>query len=117
LHKLTPLLGVLQDRGLQVALVTDGRMSGASGRVPAAIQVSPEAAAGGMLGRLRDGDIVRVDADAGVLEVEVDEATLAGREHAPGPAEHNSYGLGRELFGLFRAQALSAEEGGSPVQG
>ena len=117
LHKLTPLLGVLQDRGLQVALVTDGRMSGASGRVPAAIQVSPEATAGGMLGRLRDGDIVRVDADAGVLEVEADEATLVGREHARGPAEHNSYGLGRELFGLFRAQALSAEEGASPVQG
>ena len=115
LHKLTPLLGVLQDRGLLVALVTDGRMSGASGRVPAAIQVSPEAVAGGMLGRLRDGDVVRVDAEAGVLEVEVDEATLLGREPAPGPAERSNYGLGRELFGLFRANALSAEEGGSPL--
>jgi len=115
LHKLTPLLGVLQDRGLHVALVTDGRMSGASGRIPAAIQVSPEATAGGMLGRIRDGDIVRVDAVAGVLEVEADEATLLAREPAAGPDERNGYGLGRELFGLFRAHALSAEEGGSPL--
>jgi phosphogluconate dehydratase len=115
LHKLTPLLGVLQDRGLQVALVTDGRMSGASGRVPAAIQVSPEAVSGGALGRLRDGDIVRVDAEAGVLEVEADEQTLAAREPAPRPDERVSYGLGRELFGLFRANARSAEEGGSPL--
>jgi len=115
LHKLTPLLGVLQDRGLHVALVTDGRMSGASGRVPAAIQVSPEATAGGMLGRLRDGDIVRVDAEAGVLEAEVAEATLLGRDPAPGPKEQSRYGLGRELFGLFRAHARSAEEGGSPL--
>jgi len=115
LHKLTPLLGVLQDRGLSVALVTDGRMSGASGRVPAAIQVSPEAVTGGMLGRLRDGDIVRVDAEAGVLEAEADAATLLRRDPAPGPDERSSYGLGRELFRLFRANALSAEEGGSPL--
>jgi phosphogluconate dehydratase len=115
LHKLTPLLGVLQDRGQQVALVTDGRMSGASGRVPAAIQVSPEAANGGALGQLRDGDIVRVDAEAGVLEVEADEETLAAREPAPGPDVRVSFGLGRELFGLFRAHARSAEEGGSPL--
>ena len=68
-----------------------------------------------MLGRLRDGDIVRVDAEAGVLEAEADEATLLRRDPAPGPDERSSYGLGRELFGLFRANALSAEEGGSPL--
>jgi phosphogluconate dehydratase len=117
LHKLTPLLGVLQDRGLRVALVTDGRMSGASGRVPAAIQVSPEAAAGGLLGFLRDGDIIRVDAESGVLEAEVDESTLLSRDPPPRPDPRSAYGLGRELFGLFRAQARSSEEGGSPLQG
>jgi phosphogluconate dehydratase len=117
LHKLTPLLGVLQDRGLRVALVTDGRMSGASGRVPAAIQVSPEAAAAGLLGFLRDGDIIRVDAESGVLEAEVDEATLLSRDPPPPPDPGSAYGLGRELFGLFRAQARSSEEGGSPLQG
>jgi len=116
LHKLTPLLGLLQDRGLHVALVTDGRMSGASGRVPAAIQVSPEAVAGGPLARVRDGDIVRVDAEAGVLEVEVEGAELLRRAPAPGPGQHSSYGLGRELFSLFRANALTAEEGGSPLR-
>jgi phosphogluconate dehydratase len=115
LHKLTPLLGVLQDRGLQVALVTDGRMSGASGRVPAAIQVSPEAAAGGPIGRLQDGDIIRVDAEAGVLEAEIDELALSARTPHSGVAEASTWGLGRELFGIFRANALSAEEGGSPL--
>ena len=116
LHMLTPLLGVLQDRGLRVALVTDGRRSGASGRVPAAIQVSPEAVAGGPLAHVRDGDIIRVDANAGVLEAQVGEVTLLGRDRAPGPDGRGDYGLGRELFGLFRAQARSAEEGGSPLQ-
>jgi phosphogluconate dehydratase len=116
LHKLTPLLGVLQDRGLRVALVTDGRMSGASGRVPAAIQVSPEAVAGGAIARLRDGDIVRLDAGAGVLEAEVGEHELLARE--PTPAAHSEpvFGMGRELFALFRSHARSAEEGGSPLQ-
>jgi len=116
LHKLTPLLGVLQDRGLRVALVTDGRMSGASGRVPAAIQVSPEAVADGLLARLRDGDVIRVDADTGVLEVVLDADTLLERKPVPAPHPGTSYGLGRDLFALFRANALSAEEGGSPLQ-
>ena len=115
LHKLTPLLGVLQDRGLQVALVTDGRMSGASGRVPAAIQVSPEAATGGPLGRLQDGDVVRVDAEAGVLEAEVDDLELAARSAPTTDADKAAWGLGRELFGVFRANARSPEEGGSPL--
>ncbi len=85
LHKLTPPLAVLQGRGLRVALVTDGRMSGASGKVPAAIHVSPEAAAGGPLARLRDGDVVRLDADAGVLQALVPEAEWAARENAVMP--------------------------------
>jgi len=115
LHKLSPLLGVLQDRGLQVALVTDGRMSGASGKVPAAIQVSPEAVAGGPLGKLQDGDIVRVDAEAGVLEAEIDDLALAARPAPAAPEDGTAWGMGRELFGLFRAHARSAEEGASPL--
>ena len=117
LHKLTPALGVLQDRGLRVALVTDGRMSGASGKVPAAIQVSPESACGGPLARVRDGDIIRLDATAGVLEVVIDEQEFHQREPLPGPGKENSTGMGRELFSLFRANALTAEECGSPIQG
>ena len=113
LHKLTPLLGVLQNRGHRVALVTDGRMSGASGRVPAAIHVTPEAAAGGNIGKIRDGDVVRVDAAAGVLELKVEAAALAAR--APpqtGPGAHN-HGFGRELFARFRAVASPADAGAS----
>ena len=83
LHKLTPALGVLQDRGFKVALVTDGRMSGASGKVPAAIHVTPEAADGGPLARVRDGDMIRLDAEAGTLEVLVDAAEWAAREPVP----------------------------------
>ena len=116
LHKLTPVLGVLQDRGLQVALVTHGRMSGASGSVPSAIHLCPEAAAGGPIGRIRDGDIIRVDAQAGVLEAELDDAIGQLRAPAPAPSARNEYGTGRELFGLFRRHARSAEEGGSPIQ-
>ena len=114
LHKLTPPLGVLQGRGFQVALVTDGRMSGASGKVPAAIHVSPEALAGGPLAKLRDGDIVRLDAVAGTLEARVDAATWAGRTDAEltvAQAEVNGQGLGRELFAGLRKNVLSAEEG------
>ncbi|POM22911.1 Phosphogluconate dehydratase [Actinomadura rubteroloni] len=110
LHKLTPPLSVLQDRGHRVALVTDGRMSGASGSVPAAIHVSPEAAAGGPLARVRDGDVVRLDADKGLLEVLVPDDELAAREPAggaPGPAA----GTGRELFAAFRAAVGPAELG------
>ncbi|MBK9135817.1 MAG: phosphogluconate dehydratase [Betaproteobacteria bacterium] len=114
LHKLTPPLAVLQGRGFEVALVTDGRMSGASGKVPAAIHVSPEALAGGPLAKLRDGDVVRVDAAAGTLAALVDEATWAARENAERPddeAEAHEHGLGRELFAGFRRQVGSAEEG------
>lgn len=114
LHKLTPPLGVLQGQGFKVALVTDGRMSGASGKVPAAIHVSPEVLAGGPLGKVRDGDVIRLDAVAGTLDALVDEATWAAREVAELPAAHrerNAHGLGRELFGGMRRNVLSAEEG------
>lgn len=114
LHKLTPPLGVLQGRGFKVALVTDGRMSGASGKVPAAIHVSPEVVHGGPLGKLRDGDIVRLDAVAGTLYAHVDEATWSAREQAtlpPAQADINGHGLGRELFKGMRRNVLSAEQG------
>ncbi len=101
LHKLTPPLGVLQDRGYKVALVTDGRMSGASGKVPAAIHLWPEAAEGGPLARIQDGDIVRVDAVAGTIGVLVDPAEWAARAIARQPAQ--PMGTGRELFALMRA--------------
>ena len=114
LHKLTPPLAVLQGRGFRVALVTDGRMSGASGKVPAAIHVSPEAADGGPLARLRDGDVIRLDAAAGRLEVLVPEAEWLAREVDTMP-EHlraaNGLGMGRELFVGMRRSALTAEQG------
>ena len=114
LHKLTPPLAVLQGKGHRVALVTDGRMSGASGKVPAAIHVSPEAAAGGPLGKLRDGDVVRLDANAGTLQALVPDAEWAQRETLAMPAalkEANQHGVGRELFAGMRRNALTAEEG------
>lgn len=114
LHKLTPPLGVLQNKGFRVALVTDGRMSGASGKVPAAIHVSPEVCAGGPLGKVRDGDVVRLDTLTGTLEALVDPAEWAGREVAtipPEQADDNAHGFGRELFAGLRRNALSAEEG------
>lgn len=110
LHKLTPFLGVLQDRGFKVALVTDGRMSGASGKVPAAIHVSPEAIAGGPLARLRDGDRVRVDGVNGELRVLVDDAEWQARSLEPAPQDGN-LGCGRELFAFMRNAMSSAEEG------
>ncbi|PKK14682.1 phosphogluconate dehydratase [Thermomonospora sp. CIF 1] len=109
LHKLTPPLSVLQDRGHKVALVTDGRMSGASGSVLAAIHLSPEAAAGGPLARVRDGDLIRLDADEGVLQVLVPEEELAAREPAAAPGEQ--VGTGRELFAAFRRAVGPAERG------
>ncbi|MBS0403549.1 MAG: phosphogluconate dehydratase [Proteobacteria bacterium] len=115
LHKLTPPLAVLQGKGYKVALVTDGRMSGASGKVPAAIHASPEAHAGGPLARVQDGDLIRLDAVAGTLDVLVDAAAWQARASATMPAaqaEDNAHGLGRELFAGFRRSALSAEEGG-----
>ncbi|MBA3773354.1 MAG: phosphogluconate dehydratase [Ramlibacter sp.] len=114
LHKLTPPLAVLQGRGFKVALVTDGRMSGASGKVPAAIHVSPEAAAGGPLARLRDGDTVRLDAVAGTLQALVGDAEWSARENTAMPEQlkaSNAIGMGRELFTSFRRHALAAEEG------
>ncbi|UIP06642.1 phosphogluconate dehydratase [Erythrobacter sp. SDW2] len=110
LHKLTPPLGVLQDRGYRVALVTDGRMSGASGKVPAAIHVTPEALGGGPLARLRDGDVVRLCATTGELSTT---AELASRE--PGPDPCAAWGVGREMFAMFRLHADSAEKGASPM--
>jgi phosphogluconate dehydratase len=113
LHKLTPALGLLQERGFKVALVTDGRMSGASGKVPAAIHVSPEAAMDGPIARVRDGDIIRLDVDSGRLEVLVDADEWAARDGADADLHHNDYGVGRELFAVFRSAATTAEEGAS----
>ena len=112
LHKLTPLLGALQDKGYKVALVTDGRMSGASGKVPAAIHLSPEAAAGGPLAQIRDGDIIRLDANAGTLDVLVPADELAARTPAR-PEEESGMGVGRELFAGFRRIVSAPEEGAS----
>ena len=111
LHKLTPPLGVLQDQGFKVALVTDGRMSGASGKVPAAIHVTPECLAGGPLSRVRSGDVIRLDGERGVLEVRVSASELAGRQPEPVDLSDYQHGLGRELFAVFRANAAGAEQG------
>lgn len=116
LHAMTPVLGVLQDRGYKVALVTDGRMSGASGKVPAAIHMSPEAARGGPLARVRDGDIIRLDAVAGRLEIKVDPAEFAARPAAEFRPNRAPAGLGREMFDLFRTYASPAESGASPFR-
>ncbi|ODM44442.1 phosphogluconate dehydratase [Cereibacter johrii] len=113
LHSLTPVLSVLQDRGLRVALVTDGRMSGASGKVPSAIHVAPEAAMGGPLARLRDGDLLRVDATAGRLDVLAE----GFEDRAPVEADlsASAHGIGRELFAAFRATVGSSTEGAAVV--
>lgn len=113
LHRLTPPLSVLQDRGFRVALVTDGRMSGASGKVPAAIHVTPEAIDGGPIARIVDGDVIRIDADAGILEVKVDAAVLASRTLTQPDLSRNSSGTGRELFAAFRNLAGRADAGAS----
>jgi phosphogluconate dehydratase len=117
LHKLTPPLAVLQDKGFKVALVTDGRMSGASGKVPAAIHLSPEALADGPIARVQDGDMITLDCERGVLEVEVDAATFAARPVNHPDLGHNGHGTGRELFGLFRQHASTPENGASPLFG
>jgi len=111
LHNLMAPLSVLQDRGYRVALVTDGRLSGASGRIPAALHLVPEAQTGGPLARLRDGDMVLLDADAGILELKVESGTFAGRAGAQRPLA--AQGCGRELFGNFRAHIGDAECGAS----
>jgi len=112
LHKLTPALGVLQDRGQRVAVVTDGRMSGASGKVPAAIHLTPEAAVGGPLARVQDGDLVTLDADAGVLDLHVAPYDLEARTAAV-PDDARVFGTGRELFSSFRAAVGPADLGAS----
>jgi phosphogluconate dehydratase len=114
LHKLTPPLAVLQNKGFRVAIVTDGRMSGASGKIPAAIHLSPEASAGGPLAKVRDGDIIRLNATVGMVNVLVDEDEWAEREVAElsdSKRHNNAHGFGRELFGGMRKNVLSAEEG------
>ena len=114
LHNLTPPLGVLQGKGFKVALVTDGRMSGASGKVPAAIHLSPEAVDGGPIAKIRDGDVIRLDAKAGTLSAQVDEASWASREAAAigdPQRDNNAHGLGRDLFGGMRRNVRGAEEG------
>ncbi|MCB5196358.1 phosphogluconate dehydratase [Deefgea salmonis] len=111
LHKLTPPLGVLQDRGFKVALVTDGRMSGASGKVPAAIHITPEVVSGGALGKVRTGDMILLNAETGVLEAQVDAAEWAAREVVTADLSKNEHGMGRELFATFRQNATGAEEG------
>jgi len=113
LHGLTPTLAVLQDRGLKVALVTDGRMSGASGKVPSAIHISPEAAAGGPLAKLRDGDIVRVDATNGRIEALVE--NFDSREAVVADLTGNGHGVGRELFEAFRQNVGLASNGAAVV--
>jgi phosphogluconate dehydratase len=112
LHQLTPALASLQSKGFKVALVTDGRMSGASGTVPAAIHVSPECLHGGPLAKVRDGDIVRLDSIAGTLTAHVPEEVFAKRDIATPVLAQNEHGMGRDLFRMFRANAAAAEEGG-----
>jgi phosphogluconate dehydratase len=112
LHKLTPALASLQDKGFKVALVTDGRMSGASGNVPAAIHITPECVGGGPLGKVRDGDVIRLDSNAGVLEARVPQEEWQRRELPSLDLTRNQSGTGRELFKLFRAHAAGAEQGG-----
>jgi phosphogluconate dehydratase len=113
LHRLTPPLAVLQDEGYHVALVTDGRMSGASGKVPAAIHVTPECLAGGPLAKVRDGDIIRLDAEAGVLKAKVDPTEWAARQPATADLDAHQHGVGREIFFNARANAGGAEQGAS----
>jgi phosphogluconate dehydratase len=113
LHALTPILAVLQDRGHKVALVTDGRMSGASGKVPSAIHVAPEALDGGLIGKLRDGDLIRVDATTGTLTVLTE--GVADRPAATPDLSDNGWGVGRELFDIFRDRAGPATTGAASV--
>ena len=113
MKRLPPVLTVLLQRGYRVALVTDGRMSGASGKVPAAIHVAPEALDGGLIGKLQDGDLIRVDAVKGTLDVLTE--GVAGRDVPRPDLSHNEYGLGRELFSLFRASAGPSDRGAGAV--
>ncbi|RLV60622.1 phosphogluconate dehydratase [Parashewanella curva] len=116
LHKLTPLLGSQQDKGFRVALLTDGRMSGASGKVPAAIHLTPEALDGGLIGKIQDGDLIRIDAHTGELSLLVDETELSNREAEKLDLRKSHYGMGRELFGALRANLSSPETGARSTQ-
>jgi len=113
LHKLTPFLGSLQDKGFKVALVTDGRMSGASGKIPAAIHLTPEALHGGAIAKIQDGDMIRLDAHTGELTLMVDEAELASRDCATQNLSAHQFGMGREMFAGMRSLVSGAEEGAS----
>jgi phosphogluconate dehydratase len=113
LHKLTPMLGVLQDRGHKVALVTDGRMSGASGKVPAAIHLVPEASQGGPLARIQTGDVIRLDATTGELSAQIDDTVFKARTDAQAPDVPGT--VGRGLFSNNRLAVSSAEEGASSL--
>ncbi len=117
LHKLTPTLGLLQDRGQRVALLTDGRMSGASGKVLAAIHLVPEAVVGGAIAKLRDGDLITIDAEASLLDVAVSESDWATRVPTPMDVSGNQFGVGRELFAVFRERVDSAEDGACALFG
>ena len=115
LHKLTPQLGVLQDKGFRVALLTDGRMSGASGKVPAAIHLTPEATHGGPIAKVRDGDMIRIDAEKGTVEALVDTAEWAARDPATADLASYHQGCGRELFTAFRRSVGTADTGASVI--
>ena len=115
LHKLTPTLSALQSRGQRVALLTDGRMSGASGTVLAAIHLTPEAACGGGIAKLREGDRIRIDSEAGEVVALVDAGEWNAREVLMPDLASNRHGVGRELFGLMRTNAASAEDGGGAL--
>ena len=113
LHGLSGAIGALHDKGHQVALVTDGRMSGASGKFPAAIHVGPEASRGGPIAKVQDGDVIRLDAVSGRLDVKVEEREFNARDAAPFRPNESGMGLGRELFGGFRSTVSNSEQGGS----
>jgi phosphogluconate dehydratase len=115
LHKLITPLSVAMDHGHRVAMVTDGRLSGASGKVPAAIHVTPEALCGGMLAKVCDGDLIRIDVGAGTLELLLDAATIAAREYADPGVREIRYGTGRQIFAPLRGNLQSAEEGASSL--
>jgi phosphogluconate dehydratase len=113
LHKLTPTLGILQDRGIKVALLTDGRMSGASGKVPAAIHMTPEAADGGPIAKIREGDMLRLDAEAGTLQYLGDTEEFLARPAVTADLTGEHFGMGRELFAGFRQLVGAADRGAS----
>ena len=115
LHKLTPPLGVLQGKGFNVALVTDGRMSGASGKIPAAIHLTPESKAGGMIARIQNGDEILLDARNGQLSLNISDAELKARQPAGDDPAAQAWGIGRELFDGFRARVSSAEQGAMSI--